>query len=125
MFPVSDVQEAVSQFEAGASIMLIGDGIAPTADLVARLAHEAEPVVLTVPDDEAHRAYERIDGESRWAGIAVVDVKHLLGSTAAMLGDWDLQSTLLQPRRSRREPNGCPPRRKVREPDPRPSAPRT
>ncbi len=95
VFPVSDVQDAVSCFEAGASIMLIGDGIAPTADLVARLAHEAEPVVLTVPDDEAHAAYERIDGESRWAGIAVVDA-HLLGSTAAMLGDWDLQSTLLR-----------------------------
>lgn len=95
VFPVSDVSDAVSRFEAGASIMLIGDGIAPTADLVARVAQEAEPVVLTVPDDEAHETYERIDGESRWAGIAVVDA-HLLGSTAAMLGDWDLQSTLLR-----------------------------
>ena len=92
---VSDVHDAVSRFEAGASIMLIGDGIAPTADLVARLAEEGEPVVLTVRDDEAHAAYERIDGESRWAGLAVVDA-HLLGSTAAMLGDWDLQSTLLR-----------------------------
>jgi len=95
VFPVSDVLEAVSRFEAGASIMLIGDGIAPGADLVARLAQEPEPVVLTVPDDEAHESYERIDGETRWAGIAVVDA-HLLGSTAAMLGDWDLQSTLLR-----------------------------
>ena len=33
--------------------------------------------------------------ESRWAGVALVDA-HLLGSTAAMLGDWDLQSTLLR-----------------------------
>ena len=95
VFPVSDVEEAVSRFEAGATILLIGDGIAPTADLVARLAEEPEPVVVTVPDDEAHEAYERIDGESRWAGVAVVDA-HLLGSTAAMLGDWDLQSTLLR-----------------------------
>lgn len=95
VFPVSDVQEAVSRFEAGASIMLIGDGIAPTADLVARLADEPEPVVVTVPDDEAHENFERIDGESRWGGVAVVDA-HLLGSTAAMLGDWDLQSTLLR-----------------------------
>ena len=95
VFPVSDVEEAVSRFEAGATIMLIGDGIAPTADVVAQLAEEPEPVVLTVPDDEAHEQYERIDGESRWAGVAVVDA-HLLGSTAAMLGDWDLQSTLLR-----------------------------
>src|SRR4051812_38789345 len=95
VFPVSDVAEAVSRYEAGATIMLIGDGIAPTADLVERLADEPEPVVVTVPDDEAHEGFERIDAESRWAGVAVVDSR-LLGSTAAMLGDWDLQSTLLR-----------------------------
>jgi hypothetical protein len=95
VFPVSDIEDAVSRFEAGATIMLIGDGIAPTAELVAQLAEEPEPVVVIVPDDEAHESYERIDGESRWAGVAVVDA-HLLGSTAAMLGDWDLQSTLLR-----------------------------
>ena len=95
VFPISDVQEALSRFEAGATIMLIGDGIAPPADLVARLAEEPEPVVVTVPDDEAHENFERIDAESRWGGVAVVDA-HLLGSTAAMLGDWDLQSTLLR-----------------------------
>jgi hypothetical protein len=95
VFPVSDVHEAVSRFEAGAMIMVIGDGIAPTADLVAKIAGEAEPVVVTVPDDEQHERFERIDGGSRWAGIALVDA-HLLGSTAAMLGDWDLQSTLLR-----------------------------
>jgi len=62
---------------------------------VAQLAEDAEPVVATVPDDESHAAFERIDGGSRWAGVALVDA-HLLGSTAAMLGDWDLQSTLLR-----------------------------
>jgi hypothetical protein len=95
VFPVSDVQDAVSRFEAGTAIMLIGDGIAPTAELVERLADEPEAIVVTVPDDEAHEHFERIDGDSRWAGVAVVDA-HLLGSTAAMLGDWDLQSTLLR-----------------------------
>src|SRR6059036_2102842 len=29
VFPVSDVHEAISRFEAGSSILLIGDGIAP------------------------------------------------------------------------------------------------
>jgi len=95
VFPVSDVHEAVSRFEAGAAIMMIGDGIAPTAELVARLAEEPEPVVVTIPDDSAHESYERIDAQSRWAGVAIVDA-HLLGSTATMLGDWDLQSTLLR-----------------------------
>lgn len=95
VFPVSDVHEAVSRFEAGAMILLIGDSIAPPVDLVARLAEEPEPAVATVPDDEAHQAFERIDGETRWAGVAMVDSR-TLGSTAAILGDWDLQSTLLR-----------------------------
>jgi MobA-like NTP transferase protein len=95
VFPVSDVEEAVSRFEAGTLILLIGDGIAAPADLVATIAHEPEPALATVPDDEEHAAFERIDAESRWAGIGLVDA-HLLGSTAAMLGDWDLQSTLLR-----------------------------
>jgi len=95
VFPVSDIAEAVSRFEAGSMILLIGDGVAPPADLVARLAEEAEPAVGVVPDDEAHAAFERIDAEARWAGVAVVDSR-ILGSTAAMLGDWDLQSTMLR-----------------------------
>ncbi len=59
------------------------------------MAEEPEPAVATLPDDEAHEAFERIDGEARWAGVALVDVK-TLASTATMLGDWDLQSTLLR-----------------------------
>jgi hypothetical protein len=76
-------------------ILLIGDGIAPPAELVAQLAQYEEAAVATVADDEAHEAFERIDAESRWAGVAMVDSR-LLGSTAAMLGDWDLQSTLFR-----------------------------
>ena len=95
VFPVSDVNEAVSRFEAGAPILLLGDGVAPPVGLVSELSAEAEPSVATVPDDESHEHFERIDGATRWAGVAVVDAR-LLGSTAAMLGDWDLQSTLLR-----------------------------
>jgi len=95
VFPVSDVREALSRFEGGSMILLLGDGIAPPADVVAAMANGAEPAIATVPDDEDHSTFERIDAQTRWAGVALVDA-HLLGSTAAMLGDWDLQSTLLR-----------------------------
>jgi hypothetical protein len=52
-------------------------------------------VIVTVPDDEAHQQFERIDALSRWSGVAIIDAQ-TLGATAAMLGDWDLQSTLLR-----------------------------
>jgi len=95
VLPVSALDEAISRFEAGSMVLVVGDGIAPPADLVAQMAGYEEPAVATVPDDEVHEAFERIDAESRWAGVAIVDSR-LLGSTAAMLGDWDLQSTLLR-----------------------------
>jgi hypothetical protein len=95
IFAVTEINEAISRFEAGMSILLIADGIAPPVELVTRMAEQPERVVAVVSDDEQHQAYERIDAGSRWAGVAMVDVQ-LLGSTAAMLGDWDLQSTLLR-----------------------------
>src|SRR6476660_300905 len=61
VFPVSDINEAVSRFEAGSAILLIGDGIAPPADLVTSVAAESEPAVAIVRDDESHEAFERID----------------------------------------------------------------
>lgn len=93
--PVSDGGEAASRFEAGALILQIADGLAPDMPLLAKLAEFAEPAIAVVPDNDAHRDHERIDDTSRWAGVALVEA-HALGSTAAMLGDWDLQSTLLR-----------------------------
>src|SRR5918993_1785707 len=95
VIPVGDGNEAASRFEAGSLILLVGDGVAAPAELLSQLAEEPEPAVATVPDDEPHAAYERIDASSRWAGGALVDGR-TLGATAAMLGDWDLQSTLLR-----------------------------
>ena len=92
---VSDGNEAASRFSSGEMVLLIGDGIAPPAELLAGLAEEAEPAIIVVPDDEQHQHFERIDAVSRWAGVALVD-SQLVGATAAMLGDWDLQSTLLR-----------------------------
>ena len=51
--------------------------------------------LLTMPDVRVDERYERIDADSRWAGLALLDGA-LLQRTAAMLRDWDLQSTLLR-----------------------------
>lgn len=92
---VSDGHEAASRFEAGSPILLIGDGVAAPVDVLTELAAHDEAAIATVPDDQAHEQFERVDANSRWAGIAMVDAR-TLGATAAMLGDWDLQSTLLR-----------------------------
>jgi hypothetical protein len=92
---VSDGSEAASRFQAGERILLVADGLAPPPELLSTLAEEEEPAIVTVPDDAAHEKFERIDAMSRWAGVALVD-SQTLGATASMLGDWDLQSTLLR-----------------------------
>ena len=92
---VSDSQEAASRFEAGMPIVMIADGLAPDFASLASLVEYGEPTVMLVPDDDAHGQFERVDAVSRWAGLALVDAP-TLGSTVAMLGDWDLQSTLLR-----------------------------
>jgi hypothetical protein len=93
--PVSDGNEAASRFEAGSQLILLGDGVAPDMGDLDDLMGESDNAILTVPDDKAHAEFERIDGLQRWAGLARVD-SSMLGATAAMLGDWDLQSTLLR-----------------------------
>lgn len=93
--PVSDAAEAASRFEPGSLILLIGDGIVPPVELVGKLADAEQELVVTLADDDEHAQFERVDASSRWAGLALVDGR-TLGSTAAMLGDWDLQSTLLR-----------------------------
>ncbi|MFL6767887.1 MAG: hypothetical protein ACJ8EX_08205 [Sphingomicrobium sp.] len=93
--PVSEGNEAASRFEAGSQLILIGDGVAPDMSDLQLLLEEGDGAIMTVPDDEAHEEFERIDATHRWAGLAKVD-SNMLGATAAMLGDWDLQSTLLR-----------------------------
>ena len=93
--PVNDGTEAATRFEPGELILLMMDGLAPDAGLVRRFSSMDEPGFATVPDDAEHDQFERIDASSRWAGLALLDSR-TLSATAAMLGDWDLHSTLLR-----------------------------
>ena len=89
--------EAVSRFEAG-SIDPADRRRHCAAGRTGRrvLAEEPEPAVATVPDDEAARRLSSGSTPIRAGPASRVVDAHLLGSTAAMLGDWDLQSTLLR-----------------------------
>lgn len=92
---VSQATEAAQRFEPSAMVLLLGDGVVPTPELIGQIAEEGEPAIATLPDDGEHDQFERVDAQARWGGVALVE-GHLLASTAAMLGDWDLQSTLLR-----------------------------
>ena len=94
--PVSDGNEAASRFEAGSQLILLGDGIAPDMGDLELLLEEGDGAIMTVPDDEAHAEFERIDATTSLGRPGARSIANMLGATAAMLGDWDLQSTLLR-----------------------------
>ena len=88
-------EEAAEAVDPGDRVLLIADGAVADVTQFARLAAKEGPAVLTVPDSAFDDRYERIDAASRWGGLAAFDGA-LLRETAAMLRDWDLQSTLLR-----------------------------
>lgn len=88
-------EEAAEAIDPSDRLVLVGDGAVADAPQIARLAAAEGPTVLTVADGAYGELYERIDANSRWAGLAAVDGA-MLRATAAKLRDWDLQSTLLR-----------------------------
>lgn len=90
-----EVAEACEIVEPETRLVLLGDGAVVDGGQLERLAATEGAAVLTVADSAYGELYERIDGNSRWAGAAMLDGT-MLRDTAAMLRDWDLQSTLLR-----------------------------
>ncbi|HWT11314.1 MAG TPA: hypothetical protein VN231_01015 [Allosphingosinicella sp.] len=88
-------EEAAEAVDSNDRLLLIADGAIVEPEQLERLARSEGAAVLTVPDSGFGELYERIDAASRWAGAAVVDGS-TFRETAAMLRDWDMQSTLLR-----------------------------
>jgi len=87
--------EAAEAVHSSDRLLLVGDGLVAPESAIARLVALDGPAILVVPDLRVDDRYERIDAQSRWAGLALIDGE-MLKQTAAMLRDWDLQSTLLR-----------------------------
>lgn len=92
---VRSPDEAAAAVDPNDRLLLIADGALTESSELTRLAAAEGHAVLTVPDKDYDDSYERIDGSSRWAGVAAINGA-LLRETAAMLRDWDMQSTLLR-----------------------------
>jgi hypothetical protein len=90
-----DAGEAAEAVHSNDRVLLVGDGLVAPEAAIARLVAVGGPAILVVPDQRVDDRYERIDAQSRWAGLALIDGE-MLKQTASMLRDWDLQSTLLR-----------------------------
>lgn len=90
--------EAGEAVDAHAPLLFMADGFLGDERQLRQMAALDAPALAIVPDAGpagGDARFERIDGQSRWAGLALIDGA-LLRDTAAMLRDWDPQSTLLR-----------------------------
>jgi hypothetical protein len=92
---VRRVDEVAQRVRPDERLLLLGDGVVTDTGAAERLLGASPPAILTIPDATETRDWELIDASARWAGLLLVDGE-LVRRTARMLGDWDLQSTLLR-----------------------------
>jgi hypothetical protein len=90
-----NAEEAAEQVDPSDPLLLVADGFIGDESQMRRVAAASPPALLTVPDTSVDDRFERIDAETRWAGLGLIDGA-LLADTASMLRDWDPQSTLLR-----------------------------
>jgi hypothetical protein len=76
-------------------VLLVADGALPDRALIDRLSQATVPTLAALPDTPAFAAFERIDADMRWAGVAVLDGRRV-SEAAAMLGEWDPVSTMMR-----------------------------
>jgi len=87
--------EASAAVPPGYRLVLIADGFVGSRAHIERLEDAHRPALLAVTDRGFDDRFERLDGDLRWAGLALVD-GDLLREAAMLPSDWDLISTLVR-----------------------------
>jgi hypothetical protein len=87
--------DAADRFHPDERVLVFADGAMAGAPAIERLVGGPAPSLLILSESAPPGAFERIDAGARWAGLALVS-GDMLRKTVAMLGDWDLHSTLLR-----------------------------
>jgi hypothetical protein len=89
---VGDAAELIHPDEA---VLMIAPDVIVSPERLAAIATSGEHILLCVRDEPANDRFELIDPTARWTGFARID-GGLLRRTAAMVGDWELGSTLMR-----------------------------
>jgi hypothetical protein len=87
--------DAADRFHPDERVLVFADGALAGGDAIGRLVAGPAPAMLTIGESGPAGPFERIDAGARWAGLVLVS-GDMLRKTVAMLGDWDLHSTLLR-----------------------------
>lgn len=92
---VRSPQELSGKLEAGALLFVQADGIIADSELLTQILTYAKPIVATVDGRVENECFERIDLNTRWTGLALVDQRTIDG-IAALPDGWNIGSSLLR-----------------------------
>jgi hypothetical protein len=95
---LTTVREGVDVLAAAATatrLVLVADGLLAPGPVWATLVAAPAPTILAVADTPATAGFERIDAQSRWAGLAIVPAR-MIAALDALPEDWDPQLALLR-----------------------------
>lgn len=93
--PLRSISEIPAHVGAQDQLMLVADGLVAPEACYEALADANAPALLATPDNQAARDLERIDGQTRWAGLALLP-HSMVAQLGAVPDDWDIGSTLLR-----------------------------
>lgn len=89
------VADAADRIHPDETVLIIADGCIANADVFNRLVASPAPALMTLPNMPGTEDFELIGAQTRWAGLALIDGARLQ-TTAARLGEWDFELTLLR-----------------------------
>ncbi|WP_336960197.1 hypothetical protein [Sphingobium aquiterrae] len=92
---IRDMVSIVRSAPRDRDLLLVADGVIVPQHHFEAMARETGNWLLVARDSRASERFERIDAARRWAGLARM-TPDLLFSTLDMIGDWDLELTLVR-----------------------------
>lgn len=92
---IRDMVSLIREAPRSADVLLVADGLIVPQRYYAQMGNESGNALLVVEENAATTNLERLNAHSRWAGIARF-APELLFNTLDMIGDWDLELTLVR-----------------------------
>lgn len=92
---VRDAVDVARQAGAATRLLLVGDAIIASATAWRAISSARTPILLVTDDSSSTQVLERIDAETRWAGLALVESDSLRGLERCP-ADWDPQLFLFR-----------------------------
>jgi len=96
--PIALVQDQLSLSRALVPedrVLILAENLVVPPEALETLLERGPPALLSLPDAPSTSRFERLDPQANWGGAMLLPAGNIL-ATLDMLGDWDLQLTLLR-----------------------------